>query len=368
MFNHYLFESLAVLVKSCGTNPSTEAVVGSMDQIEQLLFPPFQAVLSMEVEEFVPYVFQVLAEMLYYRPGTGLSDAYKGLFAPILSPSLWESKGNVPALTDLLNAYITKSMNDIIAGNQLEAVLGIFQKTLSAKSTEMYAFSILDHIVANNNHAVLSQYIPVIFQLLFRRMMENKSPQYIKLFVHSMSFFAFTYGGQLLFEACESIQPDMTTLIITKIVEPHVISISSSTRSKTSRIVVGLTKLLCDSAVSQNPATWTVLCRSIVGLLIQSEAAPNASASDIEQAFLDNEEIAETREFDSTYSKLAYASIPDIPNPPETNKPSLFFVSSLSGLCQRSPGQYNTIVGACLDEQGKAFLQTLLQQGNLTLL
>ena len=364
-FNHYLFESLAVLVKSCGTNPNTDAVAGSMDQIEQLLFPPFQAVLSMEVEEFIPYVFQVLAEMLYYRPGTGLSDAYKGLFAPILSPPLWESKGNVPALTDLLKAYITKSMDDIIAGNQLEAVLGIFQKTLAAKSTEMYAFAILDQLIAYNNHAVLAQYIPVIFQLLFRRMMENKTPQYIKLFTHTLSFFALSYGGQVLFEACESIQPDMSTLIITKIVEPNVISISSSTKAKTSRIVVGLSKLLCDSVVSQNPATWTVLCQSIVGFLMQAESAPTVNG--IERTFLDDEEHAEAREFDSTYSKLAYASIPDIALSPDAAQPSLYFVSSLSALCQRSPGQYSTIVSACLDDQGKAYLQSLLQQGNLTL-
>ena len=53
--------------------------------------------------------------------GQELSDAYKGLFAPILSPTLWERKGNVPALTVLLKAYITRSMADILAGSQLEA-------------------------------------------------------------------------------------------------------------------------------------------------------------------------------------------------------------------------------------------------------
>ena len=368
LFNHYLFECLAVLVRSCGTNPNTATVTASMDQIEQLLFPPFQAVLSMEVEEFIPYVFQVLAEMLYYRPGTGLSDAYKALFTPILSPSLWESKGNVPALTDLLKAYITKSMNDIIAGNQLEAVLGIFQKTLASKATEVYAFAILDQLIAHNSHNALSQYVPVIFQLLFRRMMENKTPQYIKLFTHTLSFFALTYGGQVLFEACECIQQDMSTLIITKIVEPNIINISSLAKAKTSRVVVGLSKLLCDSSVSQNQATWTVLCRSIVALLMQVEAAPNTNNGGIEQTFLLDEELAEAREFDSTYSKLAYASIPDIPLSPDATQPSLYFVSSLSGLCQRSPGQYNVIVGACLDEHGKGFLQQLLQQGNLALM
>jgi exportin-2 (importin alpha re-exporter) len=31
------------------------------------LFPPFQAVLSLDVAEFSPYVFQILAQLLEFR-------------------------------------------------------------------------------------------------------------------------------------------------------------------------------------------------------------------------------------------------------------------------------------------------------------
>ena len=62
-FNHYLFESTAVLVGSaCAANP---ALTG---QFEALLFPPFQHVLAADVAEFTPYVFQILAQLLEYRP------------------------------------------------------------------------------------------------------------------------------------------------------------------------------------------------------------------------------------------------------------------------------------------------------------
>lgn len=61
-FNHYLFESTAVLVNSaCSMNPALT------DQFEALLFPPFQAVLSLDVAEFSPYVFQILAQLLEFR-------------------------------------------------------------------------------------------------------------------------------------------------------------------------------------------------------------------------------------------------------------------------------------------------------------
>ena len=103
-YNHYMFESIAVLVKAvCSKHPEHTPA------FESLLFPPFQTVLQLDVSEFTPYVFQILAQLLEYRPGdSGLGEAYTMLFTPLLTPSLWERKGNVPALTRLLQAYVTK--------------------------------------------------------------------------------------------------------------------------------------------------------------------------------------------------------------------------------------------------------------------
>lgn len=139
-FNHYLFECIALLVKSSCSPNVIKKLSNSVQQIEiftkfeLLLFPPFQSILQLDVIEFVPYVFQILAQLLSYRPiGTGLSEAYRSLFPPLLSPVLWLRKGNIPALTDLFLAYIYQGMNEIIATNLLEGVLGIFQKLLTSK-------------------------------------------------------------------------------------------------------------------------------------------------------------------------------------------------------------------------------------------
>jgi exportin-2 (importin alpha re-exporter) len=138
-YNHYLFESVAVLVRSCCSpqhNPSLTAqtALAAAGHFEGLLFPPFQSVLALDVTEFVPYVFQILGQLLCSRPANGgFSDAYKALFPPLLSPVLWERRGNVPALTDLFCAYISRGMKDIAAGNHISGVLGVFQKLLAAK-------------------------------------------------------------------------------------------------------------------------------------------------------------------------------------------------------------------------------------------
>ena len=157
-FNHYLFECLAVLIRSCCSTP--EASASACPQFEALLFPPFQSVLAQDIAELTPYVFQILAQLLSARPGkqSGLSPAYKALFPPLLSPMLWERKGNVPALTDLFRAYIVKGMNDIVAGNHLPGVLGVFQKLLASKVRTFYLTvdSHLNSIVIIIFHFMLS--------------------------------------------------------------------------------------------------------------------------------------------------------------------------------------------------------------------
>lgn len=63
MFNHYLFETIAVLVRNvCAQNRA------QVEAFEQVLFRPFEVMLSMEsCSEFGPYVFQILGQLLQMR-------------------------------------------------------------------------------------------------------------------------------------------------------------------------------------------------------------------------------------------------------------------------------------------------------------
>lgn len=245
---------------------------------------------------------------------------------------------------------------------------GIFQKTLASRTTEVYAFDILDQLIAHNPYSALAGFVPTIFQLLFHRMMENKTPQYIRLFIHSLSLFSSTYGGQVLFEACESIQAGMTTLIVTKILAPNIATITCGAKPKLNCIVVGLSKLLCDSNVLQNVPTWSELCQAIVAILVKSsESSGIELKSTFVESFLEGEENAEAREFDNTFSKLAYAHVPPPISSLEAAQPGLYFITSLSALCAKSPGQFSGILGSCLDAEGGACLQSLLTQSGLSI-
>jgi exportin-2 (importin alpha re-exporter) len=63
IFNHYVFETLASLIKHiCQAKPET------VEAFENALFPVFTAMLGMDTcVEFQPYVFQLMACMLSFR-------------------------------------------------------------------------------------------------------------------------------------------------------------------------------------------------------------------------------------------------------------------------------------------------------------
>ncbi len=112
--------------------------------------------LANQTLEFMPYVFQLFAALLEARPQGPLSEYYKALVAPILVPSMWESRGNVPALSRLLSSIIPRSAADIVANSQVEPILGIFQRLLAGKTrTELFGFDVLEAVLTSIETSVL---------------------------------------------------------------------------------------------------------------------------------------------------------------------------------------------------------------------
>ena len=68
-----------------------------------------------EIAEFMPYVFQVLALLLEIRGEGTISAPYIALFPHLLQPVLWTRDGNIPPLVRLIQAYITKGVQQIEA-------------------------------------------------------------------------------------------------------------------------------------------------------------------------------------------------------------------------------------------------------------
>ena len=393
-YNHYLFESLAVLIKSCIASADNEGAANAIcDQFEALLFPPFQAVLAQDVVEFVPYVFQILAQLLAARPGKGISAPYKALFPPLLSPVLWERKGNVPALTDLFKAYINKGMAEIAAENQLTGMLGVFQKLLSSKvttacmlqsdtinhtmltyhtqATEAYSFILLNSIFSNNPIETLSPFLPTIFNLLLMRLQESskdsKVSKYSRYFLHSLCVFCISFPAQVLHDQLEAITNGLVTMITLNIWEPNRENCAAADKTEVRQMLIGGTHLLFQSAVATKQNVWASLLNTLV--FLSNAAQSNGSANLVSDDFFlaDDEEVG-GKEFDSAYSRLAYAHIPSVESTAAISSAPGYFLSMLSQFCASSPGQNVNAVQASIDPNFSNALQKLLADSNIRLI
>eukprot|EP00624_Nannochloropsis_granulata_P000776 evm.model.NODE_13239_length_6809_cov_22.316198.1 len=238
LFNHFLFESVAATVKFvCHANPHATA------DFEERLLPPFEGVLSLDVAEFTPYVFQILAQLLHYRPD-GMSSAFVALFPPLLTPSLWERKANIPGLVLLLQAYLRKGAQTL--SSHIEPLLGVFTTLLSSRSSEKYAFDLLLAIFLHFPPSLLQKYERRIFELILTRLQTSKSPRTIRLTLLFFGFYTGKFSPAAWTRLLESLQPGMTKMVLIQVWLPNVQMAAIAGGMEAKACVVGLTRVLCE--------------------------------------------------------------------------------------------------------------------------
>jgi exportin-2 (importin alpha re-exporter) len=174
-FQYYLFEGLGALIRF--------AAPSHPEAFETKLYEPFATCLSEAVEEFSPYIFQLFSALLEANPSGQLTEYYRGLFKIIIQGAVWEQRGNVPALARLLSAMITRDAQHIVADKQVEPILGIFQKLISAKSNEVHAFELIENVVTYIPQEALQPYFVTILQLMLQRLSSMKTESFQQRFI-----------------------------------------------------------------------------------------------------------------------------------------------------------------------------------------
>lgn len=352
-YNHYLFESIAALVRNCCSADSSMT-----SQLEQLLFPPFQTVLQMDILEFTPYVFQVLAQLLEYRPeGSGLGPAYTSLFPPLLTASLWEKRGNVPGLVRLLQAYLKRAAPELL--DHLLPMLGIFQNLNASKATEASAFDLLSAITRHVPQSALGPRFRTIFTLILTKLSAAKSnTKYGPLAISYFALFAGLFGGQALLNSLNEIQAGIGLTILVQVWVPK-LSMIPANRIDSKIQVVGLTRILCDTpdliSDDNGKQVWSQAFKGVVTIL--------SSQSFRSQGVEDDGETEVEIGYDATYSQLSLAAKkPDDPFP-EVADPPRSFASALSSLSSQRPGVLGTVIQHSLSSDPKLAdgFQKLLQ-------
>ncbi|KAE9615357.1 hypothetical protein Lal_00048401 [Lupinus albus] len=353
VFNHYIFESVAILVKR-----ACERDLSLISVFEASLFPRLEIILANGVTEFFPYTFQLLAQLVELnRPP--ITPIYMQIFEILLSPESWERGANVPALVRLLQAFLQKAPNEISQGDRLTKVLGIFDKLIKSRSTSEQGFYVLNTVIENLQYDVISPYISHIWAALFSVLQQNRTVKLIKSLLIFMSLFLIKHGSSNVVDTMNSVQPGIFIVIMNQFWIPNLKLITGSIELKLT--AVASTKLICESPVLLDPAaseSWGKMVDSITTLLSRPE-------QDRVEEDPDMPDITENVGYTATFVRLHNAGKKEEDPLKDIRDPREFFVSSLSHLSALSPGRYPKVISEKVDPANQTALLQLCNTYNL---
>ncbi|XP_035826529.1 exportin-2 isoform X2 [Aplysia californica] len=348
-FNHYLFECLCVAIKtSCKKHPE------SVESFEDALFQPFTEILQQDVQEFIPYVFQILSMLMEQHTGT-VPETYMTMFPFLLTPLLWERPGNIPPLVRLLQAFIHKGANQIEA-DKLNGLLGIFQKLIASKTHDHEGFYLLNYIIEFMPRNIVSQYLKQIFVLLFQRLSNSKTTKYIKSLLVFFSLYAIKFSATSLIETVDGIQPKMFGMVVERLYLQDLQKVSGQTSKRI--CAYGVANILTEApAMVQGDyaALWPRLLQALIGLfeLPEDESVPD------DEHFI---EVEDTPGYQAAYSQLAFAGKAEHdPLKGFGEDPKLNLVKHLEKLSTGYPGVIQPLISSGMDKEAQGFLQQYFQ-------
>uniref|UniRef100_E9Q1T9 Exportin-2 n=2 Tax=Mus TaxID=862507 RepID=E9Q1T9_MOUSE len=358
-FNHYMFEAICLSIRiTCKANPA--AVVN----FEEALFLVFTEILQNDVQEFIPYVFQVMSLLLETHKND-IPSSYMALFPHLLQPVLWERTGNIPALVRLLQAFLERGSSTIAtaAADKIPGLLGVFQKLIASKANDHQGFYLLNSIIEHMPPESVDQYRKQIFILLFQRLQNSKTTKFIKSFLVFINLYCIKYGALALQEIFDGIQPKMFGMVLEKIIIPEIQKVSGNVEKKI--CAVGITKLLTECPPmmdTEYTKLWTPLLQSLIGLfeLPEDDSIPD------EEHFID---IEDTPGYQTAFSQLAFAGKKEHdPVGQMVNNPKIHLAQSLHKLSTACPGRVPSMVSTSLNAEALQYLQGYLQAASVTLL
>ncbi|KAE8270973.1 hypothetical protein A4X09_0g1365 [Tilletia walkeri] len=311
-FSHYCFESIAALIRYAADGNEQ-----NLTAMEGHLFPPFTAILQGEVTEFVPYVFQLLAQMLELRAnlgGNSVPESYQVLLPPLLTPALWESKGNVPALVRLLRAFIAQGSAGIVEGNQLQPLLGIYQRLITSRVNDLFGFELITALCEHVPVISLQPYLKPVLTMMLTRLQTGKTEKFSNGFiVFFASFCAVPQQGfpDHAVAAFESVQPGLLPSLLQGIILPEMQKIAERQRKI---VAVGMTRLLIHSSLMLSEPTvkvWTPTLEALLKLFLLPQERGSGADDDISAVDWDD---AGAAGFQASFARLS-ASEPAVGRP-----------------------------------------------------
>lgn len=354
-YNHYLFESLSLSIRIvCKTNP------GAVSNFEQVLFPVFEEILKTDVQEFVPYVFQIMSLMLELHSEGNVPEPYMALFSFLLVPLLWERPANIHPLVRLLQAFISRGPAQVIGQDKITGLLGVFQKLIASKTNDHEGFYLLQSMIEHLPADSLANYVRQIFVILFQRLTSSKTTKYVKSLLVFFFVFAIKNGGSSLINTCDQIQNGIFGMVCDSLIvkDGSVQKISGNTEKKIA--AVGLTNLICGTEELVTGRYADKFNSLLLALIALFELPEDGTIPDDEHFI----EIEDTPGYQTAYSQLIFAGKPDYDPVAGIDDVKKYLATSLASLSAKVPGRVPALI-AQLEPNAQQCLNQYIQSAGV---
>ncbi|KAF7370763.1 Importin N-terminal domain-containing protein [Mycena sanguinolenta] len=350
LFDQYIFESISGLMRFV-----VEGTPTTLPTFENELFGPFTIILQQDIEQYVPYVFQLLAQMLSLHK-SDVPDQYRPLLPLLFTPATWQQKGSIPGLVRLLKAFLARDSAQMMAAGQIANVLAVVQQRLiPSKLNDVWGFELLQSVVASVRPADLRQYFKSVIMTLLTRMQSSKTDKFVyllaKFLLHCCALNVEGFGPDYVIETIDDIQPRLWTQIMTNFVVPQVPLMPQKDRKLA---IVGYTRLLTrSSSMMQEPNVqlWPPAFTSLVQLL-RSQYLAGATTSttttddNTSVGITDIDQEEQTAGYQAAYSRLAASETTETDPVAYVRDPEEFLRNELREMRGRNGQQLQTLLAA----------------------
>ncbi|KAF5349357.1 hypothetical protein D9758_011786 [Tetrapyrgos nigripes] len=313
-FDQYIFESISILMRFvAGSSRDT------MPTFEQLLFPQFTNIIQNDIDQYIPYVFQILAQMLELQPQSSpIPEQYRNLLPFLLTPAVWQQKGSIPGLVKLLKAYLGRDSQQMVASGQVGSVVGVVQQRLiPSKQNDVWGFELVQAVVLSVPPENLNTFFKPIILSMLTRLQTSKTDNFVFLFSKFLLFVMALniegLGPDYVIGTVESIQSGLWSQILNPFVIPQILKTPYKDRKL---VAVGVTRLLFQSKYSIQPPqvqSWPTCLTALIKLFGEPQYLAPPKAEDDQLVGLTEIDYEEqTAGYQAAYSRLAGSASADV--------------------------------------------------------
>ncbi|KIY43801.1 importin alpha re-exporter [Fistulina hepatica ATCC 64428] len=310
-FDQYIFESISGLMRFVVSGSSSTLPI-----FERNLFPLFTTIIQQDIEQYVPYVFQVLAQMLELHPDS-VPETYRSLLPLLFTPASWQQKGSIPGLVRLLTAFLARDAKGMLAAQQIPSVLAVVQQRLiPSKLNDAWGFELLQAVIRYVPPTDMRQYIKAVLLTLLTRMHTSKTDAYVYSFAKFILYMTAIRRDGLtpdyLISAVDEIQPQLWSQVMTSFIIPQIPKFAPKDRKL---VAVGVTRLLTQSSLMlQEPTvrTWPAAFTSLARLFKEPQSLVKEVSLDPHAGITEIDFEEQTAGYQAAYSRIAASETAEV--------------------------------------------------------